>query len=574
MKRHSVSFATAVIALALVSVVVLCAFDAGASVAFGSLPLGELMTYVAPAVPAAAADLAALRTRHADLTTRAAAKRAEVKDGMAKEAVDAIEAAHAELVREAGEVATQIAAAEAQQRNQPPADPATPPAPGQQQQQRAHAWNTADISRINARATAFGLTAEQAIAVMGDANVRTVEAATDRLQELAAQRSQQHPQQRPHISISRDAGDTLRRSMESAIVLRASPGAIARTAPEFEMGRAYRGMSLMEMGRVFIEESQGIKLRNLGRMELATVLLGLETLGTRAAGMHSTSDFASLLANVAAKRLRAAYAAAPQTFKQFCRPSNNPDFKEKSVVQLSSAPAFKKVREGQEFSYGGLTDGVEKYALATFGRIVPISRQALINDDLSAFDRLPTMLGRAAADLESTTVWDVLLSNPTMGDGVALFHAEHGNLPAAAAIDETNLGLAEKAMRDQRGFAAKAADREYLNLTPKFLMVGNAKKIQAQKMLTAVTPNATSGVNTFQNSMDLIVEARITGNKWFLAADPAQVDTIEYSYLEGEEGVFVEERVGFEVDGIEVKGRLDFAAKAIDWRGLVYNSGA
>jgi hypothetical protein len=59
-----------------------------------------------------------------------------------------------------------------------------------------------------------------------------------------------------------------------------------------------------------------------------------------------------------------------------------------------------------------------------------------------------------------------------------------------------------------------------------------------------------------------------------LIADPATIDTIEYAYLEGEEGVFTEQRVGFEVDGIEVKGRLDFAAKAIDWRGMYYNPGA
>src|SRR5205085_11128587 len=132
------------------------------------------------------------------------------------------------------------------------------------------------------------------------------------------------------------------------------------------------------------------------------------------------------------------------TYKAFSRQSNNSDFKQKSVVQLSSAPAFKLVREGQEYSRGGLTDGVEKYALATYGRIVPITRQALINDDLNAFDRLPTMVGRSAADLESTTVYDILLTNAAMNDNVEQFHATHRNLMAASEIDETNLRLPDK----------------------------------------------------------------------------------------------------------------------------------
>lgn len=532
----------------------------GAQVTFGDLfghahaALSDPMT-----IFTANAALLAMRSQHADLVTRAAAKLAEVKDGLPPADVTRIESEHAELVRQASEMQTKITAEETR----------APPAPAPQPENRAHSWTTEDIGRINARATAFGLTAADAITVMGEATIRTVEQATDRLQNLSAERAPSR--QNNHVRITQDEGDTIRTAVEASIVLRANPQGLPANAPEREMARNYRGMSLMEVGRTFLEESRGVKLRGLSKRELATVLLGLDT---RAAGMHSTSDFANLLANVAAKRLRAAYDLAPQSWKRIGRQSNNPDFKAKSVVQLSAAPAFKQVREGQEYSYGGLTDGVEQYALATYGRIIAITRQTLINDDLSAFDRLPMLLGRAAADLEATTFWNVLLNNAAMSDTVALFHATHGNLLTGSAVDETNLALAEKALRDQRGFAAKSADREYLNLTPRFLVTGSAYKVSAQKMLTAVQATATSGVNVFAGTMELIAEARVTGNKWFTVADPATIDTVEYAYLEGEEGVFTEQRVGFEVDGIEIKGRLDFAAKAIDWRGMTYNPGA
>lgn len=456
----------------------------------------------------------------------------------------------------------------------PAAQIATPPATvAPTENNQSHSWPADDVAKINARAMAFGLDAAAAVAVMADPNVRSLDAATDKLQERAVTR--QAPRNDPHIRVLQDEGDTLRRAVESAIMLRANPQVFKPDAPERELARDWRGMSLLECGRLFMEESQGVRLRGLHRLELAGMCLGMQSLGmqTRGAGMHSTSDFANLLANVAAKRLRAAYESAPQNWRRISRQSNNPDFKEKSVVQLSSAPTFKQVREGSEYSYGGLTDGVEKYALATYGRIIAITRQTLINDDLGAFDRLPTMLGRAAAELEASVFWQVFTANAALNDGVALFHANHGNLGAAGAISETTLAEGKKLMRQQKSLAAKAADREPLNIVPAVLIVSSEKEVEAQKMLTAVLAAATGEVNVFANSLELLVEARLTGNAWYLSADPAMIDTVEYAYLEGEEGVFTEQRVGFEIDGIEVKGRLDFAAKAIDYRGLFKNAG-
>jgi hypothetical protein len=58
-----------------------------------------------------------------------------------------------------------------------------------------------------------------------------------------------------------------------------------------------------------------------------------------------------------------------------------------------------------------------------------------------------------------------------------------------------------------------------------------------------------------------------------LTADPATIDTIEYCRLEGQSEPFLDQRVGFELDGVEFKIRHDFAAKAIDFRGRFFNAG-
>ncbi|WWW37242.1 hypothetical protein V8017_11545 [Stenotrophomonas rhizophila] len=73
-----------------------------------------------------------------------------------------------------------------------------------------------------------------------------------------------------------------------------------------------------------------------------------------------------------------------------------------------------------------------------------------------------------------------------------------------------------------------------------------------------------------------IVEPRLHDGSeiaWYGAAEPGVIDTIEYAYLEGHEGVFTETKNGFEVDGVQVKCRHIFGAKAIDPRGLYKNAG-
>ena len=93
----------------------------------------------------------------------------------------------------------------------------------------------------------------------------------------------------------------------------------------------------------------------------------------------------------------------------------------------------------------------------------------------------------------------------------------------------------------------------------------------------STAPKAADVVPSSIRSLAVIAEPRLDPASgavpWFLVASPAAIDTIEYAYLEGQEGVALETRMGFDVDGVEVRARLDFGAKAIDWRGLYKNPG-
>ena len=67
---------------------------------------------------------------------------------------------------------------------------------------------------------------------------------------------------------------------------------------------------------------------------------------------------------------------------------------------------------------GFLSDGKETYRVETYGKIIALTRQAIINDDLNAFDRINVMQGQAAAQTVNNLFVAVFTANG--GDGADL----------------------------------------------------------------------------------------------------------------------------------------------------------
>jgi hypothetical protein len=337
---------------------------------------------------------------------------------------------------------------------------------------------------------------------------------------------------------------------------------------------------MLEMGRDHLERA-GVDTRYMTRMELAGAMLQ-----HRSGGMLGASDFANLLGAVANKRLRSGYEESMPSYQRWARRAPNaPDFKAMNVVNLAGAPDLLQTNEHGEFKYGAMTDGKETYSLITYGRIVSLSRQAVVNDDLRGFDRLVSAFGNSAARLENRTVYAILTANANLADGGALFNSTvvttaggHANLAGAgAAISVTTLGAGRAAMRLQKGLQS-----EELNIAPAYLIVPATQENLAYQFTSAnYVPAQASNINEFRaggrTALEPIVEALLDANSttaWYLAASTGSVDTVEYCFLDGAEGPVIESEVGFEVDGISYKCREDFAAKAIDFRGLYKNPGA
>lgn len=339
----------------------------------------------------------------------------------------------------------------------------------------------------------------------------------------------------------------------AVIAARAGEALFARSNPQHQLSepaRQYAHMTFTDLAR-----------ESLRRSGVSVSALSADTILTRA--LHTTSDFPLILGDAVNREMRAAYTAAPSGIRQLARQSTARDFRAKNKLTLGDAPELQKVNEAGEFKSGTINEGKETYRLATYGRMISVSRQIMVNDDMAAFADMPRKMGQAALAFENQFLAQMVLSNPVMGDGKAVFHADHVNLTATYAEPSvTALSNARLAMRKMTGPGGMLID-----VTPRFVVVPPELETKAELVLAEIAATKVEDVNPFQN-LTLLVDPRLSDpEQWYIAADPATIDGLEYAYLEGAPGPQIETRAGFEVDGVQIKVRLDFGAGWTDYRG-------
>lgn len=327
--------------------------------------------------------------------------------------------------------------------------------------------------------------------------------------------------------------------------------------------RDFRGMRLLDIVRESLELS-GVRTRGMDPRALAS----------RALAPASTSDFPNLLSGLVNKSLIAAYNEAPATWRPLVAVSDATDFKTKHAIKLSGSPDLLALNENGEYRTADLSESAETYAVATRGRIIRLTRQMIINDDLGGFNRIAQMFGAAARRFENSVVYGLITANGNMSDGNALFSAAHNNALGAAALSADNLAVARAAMRRQTGMAG-----EVLDVQPAFLLTGPELETTAEVILrSAALPNATmsSGVyNPWAGKLAPVSDALITDtNAWYLFALPSQYPVIEVAWLMGDQAPFIDDEVDFTSDSLGVKVRHDFGAGVVDWVGAQWNVGA
>lgn len=214
------------------------------------------------------------------------------------------------------------------------------------------------------------------------------------------------------------------------------------------------------------------------------------------------------------------------------------------------------------------SDEKATYAISKRGGTEDVSIEAIRNDDVGAIQRIPVRLSRAAKRTLGKFVLDFIRTNPAIYDGVALFHATHGNL-GSAALDAASLAARRLAMLKQ----TEAGSNDQLGIPAKHLWVPPDLEEAAFNLFRRQTNNDTDFVESLQMMVHPVWYWG-DANDWAITADPNEIPTVEVGFLDGNEEpeLFVQDSPTqgslFSNDLITYKLRHIYGGNVLEFRGM------
>lgn len=332
----------------------------------------------------------------------------------------------------------------------------------------------------------------------------------------------------------------------------------ARNIKPCAAARDFYGSSLAEIQDTLLQ-ARGINPAGLTRNQRITAAL-------------TSSDYPELLGNAAGRTLLSHFEALTQEHREFCDSGDAPDFKPQKAINVSAFPGLELKLEGAETTHGSISESAEGYRLATYARKFSFSREAQINDDLGGFQSTIQAAANAGARLERDLAFGVLTANKVMSDGVALFHATHGNLnDSHSPVNIAGLGIARTLMRKQVDTSGG-----FVMTAPRFLIVPVAVESDAEALVSSLTyrPDLAGELQTpaWVKTLRVIADPRLDATDagdWYLLSEPVIAPVVRLAFLNGQRGPVVEQDNDFDRDVITYRVRLDVAATAVGYAGAV-----
>jgi ATP-dependent Clp endopeptidase proteolytic subunit ClpP len=374
----------------------------------------------------------------------------------------------------------------------------------------------------------------------------------------------------PRVEPGRDASDGLREQIVLALLARA--GVLAGA----EADRARQGNPFIRTRLIALAEQSLLR----GGITAARTM-DREQIAQRVLAQQGTSDFPILLENVLHKIVVGAYALAPFTWQRFCSTGTLTDYRPHPRYHLSSFSDLKETNEHGEYEDGTLGDGAKETVQGKRkGRILRITPEVLINDDLGAFVRIAQALGQAAGRTIEKDVFALFALNsgagPTMSDGKALFHTDHGNIDtSSAAPTVASMDAGSQLMGQQKDVGG----HDYLDLRPAIWLGPKSKVGAARTVVNSEydpdTANKLQRYNISRNIVrDVVDSPRLSGTAWYLLADPQIEPVFEVSFLDGVQTPTLVQETEFRTSGLAWKVEHRYAVGAVGYRGATKNAGA
>lgn len=375
-------------------------------------------------------------------------------------------------------------------------------------------------------------------------------------------------------TIVKDQTDKTRALIEGSILLRSGLDEKKLGLSEKEIldlkSNGARAFTFVGMAREALEDV-GVSTRRMSDSQIISSALNKRQLPPG----HTTTDFPYALAAGIEKVAIKGYQAAEVTWDKWCSKGNLTNYQKTALIDMSGMSAIGEIKTGLPAPTITLSDSKEEATLIDLGGLFVIDNKALVNDNMDMI-KAAVRMSQGMATAVNKLAYAQLKS--TMFDTKALFHTDHANLGSTAAISNTTITELVKLLRKM-----KDAKGNPMNLSGFNFLVSAEKEGVALQYLSPIIsalqdPLATASVyrGRFNIIADTEIDDQIATTSYFLAANPAQYDTVTVFTLDGQNEPTITEQESMNGDPLGMSWQIKFpvVAKAASYKTIVKNVGA
>ena len=377
------------------------------------------------------------------------------------------------------------------------------------------------------------------------------------------------------VNVTDSAEDKFRRAASDSLLLR---GGLTVEKPE-DGAREMRGMSLRDLA-IECLQADGCEERNLNRLTPDDLFSKLSR-----SFYNPEAAFPSIMDQTIEKSYKEGHKKVAVTFDRWVKTGSLKDFKTHDNYYIAGPVGeFLEVPENGELKHDVFTDAkLPTRKLRTYGRQFTLSRKAFIDDDISLVTSIPSRYAASARKTQNKQVYEALVGNPTIYDGLQLFGGKHKNLLAEGT------GITQEAMQTMIMALANQQDQfgQAIIINPATLIVPSGMKFDMYTLFNSPTINTTANTQAvnplyqYRESIEVVEDPTINalcggfGKKmpWFLVGSAGDTDFMQMDYLNGDQIPKIRRMEAPGTLGFIWDIYLDWGLTIMDYRGCVKNPG-
>ncbi len=273
-------------------------------------------------------------------------------------------------------------------------------------------------------------------------------------------------------------------------------------------------------------------------------------------GAETTSDFPNLFGTVLDRTLLAMYQIQKPDVFSYVKRGTQRDFRAQNIIGIFGLQSqLSEVPEQGAYKAKALADGKVSCSVKKYGRIFPLSWEAMVNDDLGAFSDAASRLANAAVRTEfyqATKLIAAAGGPSTSLFGTSLTHPIDGGTVAnkgTTALSATSLFDTLTLMRNQTDIDGEPIMIDRFTLVvppnkykaaleavnPAALIAVGLSSTSTKEVQTSWNATASQPIDVLQNPYLPIIDTTHGTTTWYVFATLANGHAVQLNFLAGHE---------------------------------------